>query len=234
MISRSLIGSYPRVILSVILFHCATFCSAVEVSYGINFNNFIYDRLAVSDSLQQFYGKTSIDDTEPFEVAVKDTYKVDFEILKLSYVSRIEIKLTKKLNDYFALNTAFSHGQGEAKYNFPAGISVFKDPAILHANFLENTLSFSTQYEFSLFPKNSIYVELGHKFSTVEIDTKVRSDLLNVRAVQKHLFTQPHVSFGVNGITLNGQTSIRPIILFSDFNEIEKGVEIYISISQKF
>ena len=239
MIVRFLIGSCTSLVLSITLFDYATFCSAVEVSYGISFNNFFYDRLAVSDSLQQFYDiapldDAPLDDAGPFEAAVKDTYEVDFEILKLSYVSRIEIKLTKKLNDYFALNTGFSHGRGEARYHFPEGISIFKDPAILHANFLENTLTASAQYEFSLLPTNSIYLEFGRKFSTVEIDTKVSSDLLNVRTDKKHSLNQPHLSVGVKGIILNGQTSFRPIVSFSDFNDIEKGIEFFLSISQKF
>ena len=112
MIVRLLIGRCTSLVLSITLFHYATFCSAVEVSYGISFNNFIYDRLAVSDSLQQFYDiarldDAPLDDAGPFEAAVKDTYEVDFEILKLSYVSRIEIKLTNLMNLNLQLDTFY-------------------------------------------------------------------------------------------------------------------------------
>ena len=88
-------------------------------------------------------------------------------------------------------------------------------------------------YHSALVPRSKKFVQTLI-ILTVIPDTKVSSDLLNVRAVQKHSLTQPHVTFGVHGITLNGQTSIRPMISFSDFSDVEKGVEFFMSISQKF
>ena len=129
-------------ICCIVLSQIPNTSKAGEVSYSLHFNNFKYDKVAVDDALVSFFGNATEKHSDhtssgfnEFATSVQQNYSLAIEVLDVSAIHRTSISFKGDLKNNVAIKVSLTHGYGSGAYQFPDGLGVFTDPAVMRTHF---------------------------------------------------------------------------------------------------
>ena len=137
---------------------------AAEFSYSLHFNNFKYDKVAVDDALVSFFGNEAekhsdlaFSGSNEFATSVRQNYSLAFEVVDLSVIHRTTISFKGDLKNNIAINASLTHGHGSGAYQFPDGLGLFTDPAVMRSHFRENIFGMAFEKQMPLSGKTFFF-----------------------------------------------------------------------------
>lgn len=225
-------------ICCIVLSQIPNTSKAGEVSYSLHFNNFKYDKVAVDDALVSFFGNATEKHSDhtssgfnEFATSVQQNYSLAVEVLDVSAIHRTSISFKGDLKNNVAIKVSLTHGYGSGAYQFPDGLGVFTDPAVMRAHFRENILEMAFEKHIPFSKNKFLFLKTGMNFGNVNIRSHINSVLLNVRSFENHKIFYPEYTVGFN---FENSLSISPSISFENINDPMNHFSVSFQVSKKF
>ena len=208
-----------KIFILFLFFSTLSFSSEFSIERGTG--NIFYDQLAVQDALSSFFGpKQKVISSGPltkqqFSAQIKNTYDIEVKPEESDGVTGIKLQF----RNYFYLNIYSEMGislkKGNSKYYLPQGIKPFIEPIFINIQFEELDLSSSIVYEKKICPYISGIVKFGFSGATAKVQSKVLSDLLDVKTNQNHSSFKSVIEIGTS---IGNQWKLIPTIKFSRYS----------------